>query len=128
MSGKKSSTLLSIVSVLFIIYGTLILLGVLGIVSCGTAAGAALGSAAIGTVFASLGSLSMLANGIFELVAGIVGFRRRNLTLAKVLAVVMLIIGIISIVTNLQDGSSVMGAVVSALLPILYYIGVQMAI
>ena len=128
MAKGNSSSLLKIVSVIFIIWGALYLLAALGIISVGTVFGAAVGSIGGGAAIGSLLGIGNLVNGIFELIAGITGVNGRRRGLMRFLAVIMLVIGVCMVVGSLRAGDSVIGAVISALLPILYFVGVQQSV
>ena len=122
------SSLLRIVSVLFIIWSVVNLLSVFGISSCaGLASGLLFGSISAGFALGTLLQFSRLVCYIFMLVAGIAGLNGVNRGLCKLCAWIILISAIISFSGSLEAGKTVFASLISVALPVLYFIGVKKA-
>lgn len=122
------SNLLRIVSVLFIIWSIMNLLGVLGISSCaGLTSGLLFGSIFAGFALGTFFQLNRIVCYVFMLVAGISGLNARNKSLCKVCAWIIFISAIISFSGSLEAGKTVVASLISVALPLLYFIGVKKA-
>ena len=126
---KQGSTLLKVVSIIMIVYG--IFLAGLGLLS--TLGGGAL-IAEADAVVASGGlaiiGIAFLFSGLLEVVIGFAGLKASKTQGKHTAAFVIGVIGVVSSAYTLiqalgGDGSSVLGAIVGLLLPVLYLIGVN---
>ena len=127
----NKKTLLRCVSVLFLIWGVLNLLAILGIDACaGVATGVLFGSISAGFALANLLQLGHLVNVIFTLVAGVAGYKAKNKGLCNLCGVIILISVIITFLGNLGGDwslGSIVSALISVALPLLYFVGVKKA-
>lgn len=127
--GKKS--LLRIVSVFFLIWACMNLLTILGIDACaGVATGALFGSITAGFALANLLQVGRIVNVIFTFVAGIAGYKGKNRGLCYACGIIILISAIITFLGNLGGDwslGSVISALISVSLPLLYFVGVKRA-
>ena len=123
----KPNTLLKVISIVYIIVSALgILLGLLVAVLGGAVLGAASESLGVGlAVGGSLGVL-LLAGSALSLAAGIVGVKGKFRG-AKVLGIIILVLGVIgsvsSLFTTLDLKSAIVPALLELILPVLYVIG-----
>ena len=124
-------TLLKVVSVLFLIWAGVNLLSILGINSCaGLTTGVLFGSVSAGFALATVFQISRVVCVVFMLIAGIAGVQAKNRSLCNVCGIIILISAIITFLGNVGGDwslDSIISALISVALPVLYYIGVRKA-
>ena len=120
-------TLLKVVSVLFLIWAGVNLLSILGINSCaGLTTGVLFGSVSAGFALATVFQISR----VVCVIAGIAGVQAKNRSLCNVCGIIILISAIITFLGNVGGDwslDSIISALISVALPVLYYIGVKKA-
>lgn len=124
-------TLLKVVSVLFLIWAGVNLLSILGINSwAGLTTGVLFGSVSAGFALATVFQISRVVCVVFMLIAGIAGVQAKNRSLCNVCGIIILISAIITFLGNVGGDwslDSIISALISVALPVLYYIGVKKA-
>lgn len=124
-------TLLKVVSVLFLIWAGVNLLSILGINSCaGLTTGVLFGSVSAGFALATVFQISRVVCVVFMLIAGFAGVQAKNRSLCNVCGIIILISAIITFLGNVGGDwslDSIISALISVALPVLYYIGVKKA-
>ena len=124
-------TLLKVVSVLFLIWAGVNLLSILGINSCaGLTTGVLFGSVSAGFALATVFQISRVVCVVIMLIAGIAGVQAKNRSLCNVCGIIILISAIITFLGNVGGDwslDSIISALISVALPVLYYIGVRKA-
>lgn len=127
----NKKTLLRVVSVLYLIWATMNLLSILGIDACaGVATGVLFGSILAGFTLANLLQLGRIVHVIFAFVAGIAGYKAKNKSLCNLCGIIILISVIITFLGNLGGDwslGSIVSALISVALPLLYFVGVKKA-
>ncbi len=123
--AKTDSVLLKVVSILYIIFGGVTVLAVLGLAGgLGSLLGAAAGAVGVGIAAVGLSSLSTLLSGVIELAAGIVGLSGRS-ALGRVFAWVILILAATGFIAGFVRGGFNWLSLVGVVLPVLYFIGAR---
>lgn len=126
---KKPNTLLKVVSILYIVFcsisGLLSLVSYLGI---GALLGAVGGSVSAGVGIALFIAVFSLIRVILGIVAGIAGVKAQDLSLCKVLAIILVVLAAISFFSALSQGENIFSSLVGLALPVLYTVGVYQQI
>ncbi len=121
---NKPNTLWKVVSILYIIFeiigGVFILIGFL---SAGVLFGAAAGSVGLGVGIAAVAIVFSLLGVALGIAAGVVGLKG-NVKAGKVFAIILIVFAVISLISNISQGSSVASSIIGLVLPVLYGFGV----
>ena len=122
MSGK-SSALLIVVSILFILSGALVVVFAFAGILAGTV-GIAAGMPALGVLLV-IGTILLCLSGVLQFVAGVMGIRGKNIGGCIKIAIVILVITGVGIVFQLSGSSFELTSLSGLILPILYLIGAK---
>lgn len=122
MSGK-SSALLIVVSILFILSGALVVVFAFAGILAGTV-GIAAGMPALGVLLV-IGTILLCLSGVLQFVAGVMGIRGKNIGGCIKIAIAILVITGVGIVFQLSGSSFELTSLSGLILPILYLIGAK---
>ncbi|MEG0914263.1 MAG: hypothetical protein RSG57_00745 [Christensenellaceae bacterium] len=120
---SKSSVLLKVVSILFIIFGAIaLIITIAGMVLGGMVAAIGAGILAVAMIIVLI--LALL-EALLMLFAGILGVKGDKIKACTVMSIIILALSIISLIMGIVQGGFQWTSLISIILPVLYFIGVR---